>query len=74
MKIVLFILLYTLLVFIGVALVLKIRRSEPFTGTLKFDDSDPDGRYLFLEISESELRTLQLKKYVKLKVEDITQK
>lgn len=43
-------------------------------GTLKINTNDPDGPYLFLELSKEDLTNIAHKKQVVLKVEIISQK
>lgn len=43
-------------------------------GVLKVDTNDPDGPYLFLELSEEDLSDILNKKEVRLKVQITTQK
>lgn len=41
----------------------------PTHGTLKIDTSDPDGPYLFLEISNEDLDYIRTQSYVTLRVD-----
>ena len=62
-------------IIIGVIMTRKKHTNEPI-GTLRIDSSDPDGPYLFLELS-SNVDIVKSKKYVTLKVDTknyITQK
>ena len=47
---------------------------KPCDGILKLDVSDPDGPYLFLELSQKDLAEITTKKEVKLQVQLLTQK
>ena len=62
-------------IIIGVIMTRKKHTNEPI-GTLRIDSSDPDGPYLFLELS-SNVDFVKNKRYVTLKVDTksyITQK
>lgn len=47
---------------------------KPCDGILKVDTNDPDGPYLFLELSQKDLAEITTKKEVKLQVQLLTQK
>lgn len=50
------------------------RMKKTAFGVLKIDTNDPDGPYLFLELSKEELDTIMHKDQVVLNVKNITQK
>lgn len=50
------------------AIITKIVLSNKSVGTLKYDTSDPDGPYLFLEVTK-DLDSIRLRKYITLKVD-----
>lgn len=50
------------------------RYKKTASGTLKVDTNDPDGPYLFLELSKEDLSNIASKKQVVLKVENISRR
>lgn len=50
------------------------RYKKTASGTLKVDTNDPDGPYLFLELSKRDLCNIAGKKQVILKVENISRR
>lgn len=70
--------MYYLLFIVGVlvgAIITNIYRGiKRSYGTLKINTNDPDGPYLFLELSEKDLANIVSKKEVILQVKHISQK
>ena len=64
----------TLGVAIGAVLSNIYRHKKSASGTLKVNTTDPDGPYLFLELSKEDLANITHKKQVVLDVKMITQK
>lgn len=64
----------TLGVVIGAVLSNVYRHKKSASGTLKVNTTDPDGPYLFLELSKEDLANITHKKQVVLDVKITTQK
>lgn len=70
--------LISMLILIGVivgTIIFKIYRDKKTaSGTLKVNTEDPDGPYLFLELSQEDLNNISSKKQVILKIDIISRK
>lgn len=59
---------------IGVVLSTASQHKKSASGTLKVNTTDPDGPYLFLELSKEDLADIASKKQVILDVKIVSQK
>lgn len=64
----------TLGVAVGAILANVYRYKKSASGTLKVNTNDPDGPYLFLELSKADLANIAHKKQVILDVKIVSQK
>lgn len=64
----------TLGIVIGAVLSNVYRHKKSASGTLKVNTTDPDGPYLFLELSKENLANITSKKQVILDVKIVSQK
>ena len=58
----------------GAIVTIVYKHKKTANGTLKVNTNDPDGPYLFLELSKEDLTNIAHKKQVVLNVEIISQK
>ena len=59
---------------IGAIVTIIYKHKKTANGTLKVNTNDPDGPYLFLELSKVDLANIARKKQVVLNVEILSQK